>query len=518
MIALIVAFAYLLTRLAFPVTYNFKRGTDAPSWHWLNQFPQGASNPGCGNNYDGSRYIYWAIQYGSTSAASSAQLWRYDTWTNGWQFLVALTNTLGGLEIEYDPIRNVVWIAEGNNTTVWRYYNLNNAAITILGVTTNPWALSAAMTVALPTAANTWSALDHASDGDLPAQITVRGNAANKTTGTTAAGSTTTAIVDTTAEFHAGLVGCYVRYTSGALAGQQRVITAATLTTLTVSAFGAAPAVGDTFVVEVPGGRPDIAGNAGTVQLAAIAGGTTTTIPVNAAEGWPTNIYRDADVVFTTGALAGQRRRIASNTGSVLTLAGATAGNPRTGPLSAAPAAGDQFRIVPSEDFLYYASVTAAMYRVDLAATAIVWTTLTAPPSAFGTGGQVMRTPSFAPFSIVAVRGAGTTTVWRYDIGLATWTTLTTLWGAETQTTGGTTVRMPGRHRFYMTISGTQRNYIWNPVTGTLEPVTLMPYVNPSAYDGKRVRFVRTADGVEWIYAMRAGGQEFWRIPLEWVD
>jgi hypothetical protein len=500
-----------------PVSYNFLRGVDLPSWHWLNQYPSGGSNPGTSNNYDGSRYIYWAIQSGSASAASTSQLWRFDTWTNGWQYLASLpTSGFSGMELEYDPVRNVIWVAIGNNTTTWYFFNLNTTALTLNGVTAQPYAFSAAM-LALPAAANTWSALDHASDGDIPAQVTIRGNADDRKTGIAGAASTATSIQDTTAEFHAGLVGCYVRFTSGLLSGLQRVITAATLTTLTVSSFGSAPTAGDTFVIEVPGGRPDLPANTGTVQLAVIAGGTTTTVPVIASEGWPTNMYRDADVVFTSGALTGQRRRIASNTGSVLTLAGAVTGNPRTGPLGAAPAAGDTFRIIPSEDFLYYASITAALYRLDLAATTYAWSTLTAPPAAFGTGGQVMRTGSFAPFSLVAMRGSGTSTAWRYDIGLQTWTVLSTFWGQEVLTTGATTVRMPGRHRFFMTISGTQRCYVWNAVLGTLEPVTFMPYAAPSAYDGKRVRFIESFEGsVDWVYALRPGGQELFRIALEW--
>lgn len=499
-----------------PVNYNFKRGVDLPSWHWLNQVDSGSSNPGTSNNYDGVRYMYWMVQTGSATAASTTRLYRFDTWNNGWHLIGNTPSScFSGLDMEYDPIRNVIWYSEGNNTTVWRYFNLNTTSVTILGVTTAAWAFSAAMTVVLPAAANTWAALDHASDGDVPALLTIRGTTTDKTTGIATAASTTTSIVDTTAEFHAGLIGCYVRFTSGPLSSVQRVITAVpNSTTLTVNAFSAAPTAGNPFVVEVPGGRPDLGvGPTGLNTTSA----TVSTI-VATGSGWPVNVYRDADVVIVSGTGAGQRRRIASNTIDTLTLAATVAGNARTGNWTTTPDATSVFRIIPSEDFLYYATATAALYRVDLAATTITWTTMAAPLAAFGTGGQVMRTPSFAPFSIVAVRGANSNTAYRFDIGLNTWTTLTTLWGGELATTGATTVRMPNRHRFYMIISATQRSYIWNPVVGTLEPVTLLPYTVASAYDGKRARYVKTPDGVEWLYVLRAGGQEFWRLALEWVD
>lgn len=497
------------------VNYNNKKGVHLASWHWLNQTPLGSSNPGTSNNYDGVRYIYWLIQRGSSTAASTTDLLRFDTWTNGWQYLGSSpTSGFSGAEMEYDPVRNVIYFSIGNNATTNYFFNLNTAAITIGGVTAQPYAFSGTLP-ALPAAANTWAALDHASDGDLAQFLTVRGQTADRTTGVVAAGSTTTSISDTTAEFHDGLKGCYVRFITGTLTGQSRVITATTLTTLTVTALGGAPAAGDTFVVEVPGSRPTPITDPAN-GLAATGGSTTTLVATGSA--WPVNVYRDADVLIVAGTGSGQRRRIASNTIDTLTLAGAVAGNARTGPFATAPDATSRFRIVPSEDFLYYSTTTQALYRADVAATTLTWVAQTAPPAVFGVGGQVMRTPSFAPFSIVATRGANTNTAWRYDIGLQTWATLTTLWGAELLTTGATTVRMPGRHRFIINIGATQRLYIWNPVVGTLEPITFLPYTAPSGYDGKRLRYIRTADGVEFLYALRAGGQEFFRLPMTWLD
>lgn len=503
-----------------PVNYNFKRGHKVPQWSWLAQFPQGVSSPGAANVYDGSRYIYWNLQYGSTGSASTTQIHRYDTWSNGWQYLISPPNSFNGLDFEYDAQRNIMYFLVGNSTTEWRYFNPGIATTpSILGTTAGALASTGALTAILPVAATTGASLDASSDADVPENLTVRGTGddTQRITGTAAAGTTTTTITDTTAEFHAGLIGSYVRFTSGAQVGEGRVITAVpSATSVTVAAFGGAAAAGNTFVVETPGGVNY--GARATIGLAA-TGGTTNTL-VKTGAGWPTNIYRDAEVVIVGGTGVGQRRRIASNTTDTLTFASASASvtASKTGVLAAAPDATTVFMIMPSPDFLYYNSNTTTLYRIEVGSATPTWTAVTGSmPNAPSGGASTFRAPSFAPFAVIAFRGAGTSNVYRYDTGLQTWATLPAIWGSETLNTGADVARMPGRHRFYVSAQSTQRNYLYNPVVGTLEPVTLQPYAAPAAYDGKRSRYIKTADGVEYIYHLRAGGQEFFRIPLEWL-
>jgi hypothetical protein len=485
-------------------SYNFRRGVDLPSWHWLTQYPTGASNPGTANAYDGARYVYWLIQSGATTAASTTQLWRFDTWTNGWQFLNSVpTNLFTGLDIEYDPVRNVLWIAEGNNTAVWRFYNLGTAAITLAGQTIQPFALSAAITPTLPANATTGASLVMPDDLSLAA-LPLDGT--GRTASTLTAVPTTTVHTDTTAQMHAGMIGSYLRYTSGTNAGVARVITAVTMTSVTTIAFPATGAAGDAYVIETPGF---------TTALVA-TGGTTTTL-VATGSGWPTNVYRDADVIIVAGTGAGQRRRIASNTGDTLTLAGATAGNARTGAFTTAPDATSTFRIVPSSDFLYLFVGTTTWYRADIVATTVAWTTFAAPaiPAAPGTGSNAIPSPVWAPFSIVLARGAATNAIYRLDIGLQAWATLPALWGQEALQSGGTVARVPGRPRLVVHATA-QRLYLYDPITGVLDPIVSPPYAAPSSHEGKRLRWIRI-DGVDWLYMMRAGGQELWRVPMEWL-
>lgn len=486
-------------------SYNFKKGVDVPSWHWLNQFVGGNSNPGTSVAFDEVRYMYFAVQIGTATSGSvsTTQLWRFDTWSNGWQLLVTLTSGNNGLDIEIDTVRNIIWISSGNNATEWRYFNLATTAITLLGQTIQPYSLSAAITPVLPNIPNTGASIVFIDENIIPATIL---------TGVAGTGSAATLLADSSkTEFHNGHVGLYLRYTTGALAGQSRVIQSQTSgQSLTTAAFTGAPAVGDAYQIELPGGL-------GASPLAATGGSTTTLVMTGA--GWTTNLYRDADVVIVGGTGIGQRRRIGSNDGTTLTLASATTGNARTGAFTTAPDATSTFRIVPSTDFVYYnpGSTSTTVSRIDVMATTPAWASVIAQPAASGGGGNMMSAEGIAPFSLYSFRGVATATLYRYDIGLQSWATPTTIWGAETMTTGSSSCIMGPRNRLFLTISASQRCYLFNPAIGTLEPFPLMPYAVPTANDGKRSHYVKTVDGVEWIYHLRSGGSEIWRIPLEWL-
>ncbi len=480
---------------------NFKKGVDLPSWDWLPSFPAGLSYHGSSCSYDGSRYIYWVIQYGSAStSASTTQLWRFDTWTEGWQYLATTTSGNRGVDVSYDAVRNVVYLCHGAALSSWQCFNLNATPRTIANVACAAWALTT-MTPVLPSAA------DYGGSFLSPDDLAVNGTPLQ--TRQSAAGSTATSIIETAdpGTFLAGLAGCYVRFTTGALAGQRRLITAVPdPRTLTVSAFGSAPGANDTFVVEVPEGTA--------------AGGSASTLVMTAA-GWTPNKYANADVLIVSGTGSGQRRRIASNTADTLTLAAAVTGNPRTGDWTTIPDATSVFRIVPSSDFLYYMPGTTlnAIYRLDVAQGAgAAWTAnLGAAPATLGGGGTLLFAPLDNPFALTLVRGAISAGLYEFAVGLGTWSTLTALWGSETITTGATVVYLAGRQRIAVAKEGQSRILAHNLATTMLEGVGTLPYAAPGLYEGKRGAFVRTADGVEWLYMLRAGGQEYFRVPLEWL-
>ncbi|WP_139806719.1 hypothetical protein [Deinococcus hopiensis] len=489
------------------MNYNLKKGVDMPSWQWLPFVQPGPSYPGASNTYDGKRYIYWVFQYGTTTAgsASTTTLWRYDTWDGGWQWMANLISGNQGIEVEYDALRNVLYIMHGTALTSWQIFNLNLSAVTILGVVCQPYAV-ATLAPVLPAASNLSASFTLPLDTDVP--ITVD-------TGTAlATGNTTTVVAGTAgAGFWAGHVGLQLRVTSGAQAGQIRHVSAVGAPTatsgplLTLSAaLPSALAAGDTFVLELPG--------------ATATGGSTTTLVYTGA-AWTVNMYANSDVMITAGTGAGQRRRIASNTVDTLTLAAATTGNPRTGPWTTAPDATSVFRIVPSSDFLYYqpGNASTALYRIDLLqTTAPAWSALlAAAPAGISGGGNLMYGRSEAPFFLMALRGGATANFYLYNIGTNTWSTPATYWGGETITTGTSSTVLTGRRKIFIIRDSSVRAFVFDLVTGVLEPAPILPFAVGVAYDGKRAKYVKTADGVEYIYTVRAGGQEHFRLPLEWL-
>ena len=489
-----------------PVDYNFRKGLDLPSWQWLSMFLNGPSYHGSACTYDGDRYIYWVIQYGTTATtASTTQLWRYDTWTNGWQYLATPTSGNRGIDVEYDELRNVLYIIHGTNLTSWQIFNLNNTAVTIANISVPAWSLATGAPV-LPAGAEYGASLTMPSDLSLPA-----GGAPIATGAAEATGNTTTVVkaTDATGTFGPGMIGLQLRVTSGAQNGQIRTISAWTdKNTVTLGwALPGALGAGDTFVIE-------------PVEMTASAG-SATTVTGPAGTTWITNQYTDHDVVIVSGTGAGQRRRIGSNTASVLTLAAAVTGNTRTGNWSTNPDATSVFKIVPSSDFLYYqpGNGSTAIYRIDVAqTTGAAWSAnLGAAPAGIGPGSNTFFPGNYAPGYLLALRGAGTGTVYLFNIATKAWTTFTTFVASETFTTGTNACMMHGKRKIFIQKETSTRCYTLDLTTGVLEPAGNMPYANPGTYDGKRARFVRTPDGVEWLYLMRAGGQEFFRVPVEWL-
>jgi hypothetical protein len=483
------------------INYNFKNGVDMPSWQWLTQFPGGSSQPGTSNCYDGTRYIYWSIQTGTSTAgsASTTALWRYDTWTNGWQFLTNMTSGNRGIDMEFDFARNIVWITIGVSTTEWRFFNPNLTSVTAAATTATAMSLSAAISTVLPNAASDGTSLAMPTDLNLPATFD---------TGTCSTGSTTTAInsASSPGTFWSGIVGLQIRFTSGALSGQKRIITGVTDSdTLTVTrAFGGSAAAADAWLIELPADT-------------AASGSTSTTLVTTG--GLPTNLYVNSDVQITSGTGSGQRRRIASHDATTLTLAGTVTGNPRTGSWSVTPDATSVYQIVPSSDFLYYLWGNSSLNfsKMDVVATTPAWTSIGGAPAAVAGGGNLMVPSSSAPFILTALRGNSTATVYHYSIGPNSWTTPTILNVTETFSTGAASILLSSRRKLVVQKEGNQRIVLIDLVTGEMTPFPFAPYAAPTANEGHRLRWIKTTSGVEWVYLLRGGGQEFWRIALEWM-
>jgi hypothetical protein len=482
------------------VNYNYSFGSDFPAWQWLPFFPGGASYHGFDCEYDGNRYIYMAAQVGSTStSASTTQLWRFDTWTHGWQYMVNLTSGNRGVTLAYYKPLNVLMIAHGAALTSWQVFNLNATAVSLCGVSCAAWTATT-MTPVLPAAADYGACFTTITPDVIPGVLEQ---------GTLTANSTTTTLIDAniTSIFCDQMIGQQIKLTSGTYSGQKRYITSVTdANTLVVgSAFGGAPAAGTTYEIRLPEGT-------------ATAGAVGTLTDSNAT--WTVNQYANSDVIIVSGTGAGQRRRIASNTATVLTLAAAVTGNANTGNFATAPDTTSVYRIQPSSDFLYYTpgSTSATFYKIDLAtgSTASAWATLAAPPAAFNGGGNIMWPDAVGGFNLLGMRGAGTSTLYQYNIGLNTWSTLSIRAGSETFNTGACSTLWDGQRKVIVQKEGTTRLYALNLATRELEPLATMPYASTSAYCGKRAKFVKAPDGSSWLYILRAGSSEFFRVPLEW--
>ncbi|MES9681800.1 hypothetical protein ABWK22_02545 [Gottfriedia acidiceleris] len=482
------------------INYNFSLGSDFPVWQWLPFHQQGPSYHGTEIEYDGQRYIYTVIQSGSTSTtASTTQLWRFDTWGHGWQYLASLTSGNRGMTLAYSKSLNVLIIAHGGALNSWQIFNLDTTAKSICGVTCNSWTATT-MTPVLPANADYGANFITIKPDLIPDVLE---------SGALTAGSTTTTLVDTNSSslFCDQMIGQQIEITSGTYSGQKRIISSVTdANTLVVSsAFGGAPAAGSTYEIRLPEGTTDSA--------------TASTL-VDAETPWVTNQYSNSDVVIVSGTGAGQRRRIASNTATTLTLAAAQTGNANTGNWTTIPDATSVYTIQPSSDFLYYnpGTTSSAFYKIDIAtgSTAPAWTTLASSPAAFGGGGNIMWPDAVGGFNLLAMRGSGTATFYQYNIGLNTWSTLTTRAGSETFNTGASSTIWDGQRKLIIQKDGSTRLYVLNLATRELEPLSTMPYASPSTYDGKRAKFVKAKDGSEWLYMLRSGSTEFFRVPLEW--
>lgn len=484
-----------------PINYNFSRGVDFPAWQWLPFYANGtAVYHGFDTDYDGSRYIYSVGQTGTTATtASTTQLWRFDTWSHGWQYLAAPTNGNRGMSLTYDDVRNVVIIVHGAGLTSWQVFNLNSTAISISGVSCNPWALTT-ITPVLPAAADYGGTILTINPNAIPSSIE---------SSSFTSGSSATVLKDTssTSAFLDQMIGLQLRITSGAYSGQKRFITSVTdANTLTVgTAFGGAPAAGDTYVIELP---------QGTVSSATTTGLTET------GATWIVNQFSNMDVVITEGTGAGQKRRIASNTANTITLASAVTGNANTGAFSITPDTSSKYKIQMSSDFMYYTPGTTGtgFYKIDLAtgSSATTWTTLASSPAAFGGGGNIVWTDAVGSLFLTGMRGAGTATFYYYNVGLNSWVTPTVYCGSETFNTGASSTIWDGQRKMFIVKESSLRLYTMNFSTRQLEPGGTMPYAAGSAYDGHRARVVTTTDGVQWLYVLRNGAAEFFRVPLEW--
>lgn len=228
----------------------------------------------------------------------------------------------------------------------------------------------------------------------------------------------------------------------------------------------------------------------------------TTTTLVQTGKTWQASQWINSQVRITAGTGAGQIRTITANTADTLTVATWTT----------TPDATSQYAIEGNDNFMYLLGNSAVtMYRYDIGAN--TWSTLSpaaARAAAPGTGMSAHWIHS-APESdwnneslilngryIYSFRGGATADLHRYDIAGNTWATITYSPSSETFTTG-TKYALHGGI-LYIQRDATNRWFAYDVVRSELFPWTTMPVVQGTAIVGDTAFDAIYEDGATEIF------------------
>lgn len=319
----------------------------------------------------------------------------------------------------------------------------------------------------------------------------------------TSASSTT--LVDSEADWVINRWNNYMlRITEGTGAGQARVISSNTATTITVStAWSINPDSTSKYVIEG--------------FVCGIATSATSTTLVNAAKSWATNQWANYQVRIVQGTGAGQVRTIASNNGTTLTVSA----------WSVTPDSTSLYVIEGNDDFLYLAgNANVAMYRYSISGN--TWSTLAPGVARAGAPGAGMslnwiNSESDSSWNnessylngrrLYSFRGVATADLHYYDIPSNTWVTVTYLRSTETFTTG-TSWDNGGDGTLYSQKDATSRFFKFDVHKNELVPFSTLPYPQSTAIVGDRlftVDFQKGPNKLTFLYHLRNTGTELFR-------
>lgn len=240
-----------------------------------------------------------------------------------------------------------------------------------------------------------------------------------------------------------------------------------------------------------------------TGTASAGAGSTLT----DGTKSWATNQWANFQVRITGGTGRGQVRRIASNTGTVLTVASAWTTNPD---------ATSTYTLEGDENALYLMGNNAiALYKYDIAAN--TWATLSpgvaraaAPGSGMWAG---VPTGSTAPDwnteaanlngrRMYSLRGGGSSALDYYDIAANTWVNAVAYLRAQETFTTGTGYALVG-DKLYIHKEATGRWFRLDLARQLIDPWSTLIYPQGAALVGERVFTAEVVDGgttLTWIY------------------
>lgn len=236
----------------------------------------------------------------------------------------------------------------------------------------------------------------------------------------------------------------------------------------------------------------------------------------NSTKAWATNQWTNYQVRITAGTGKGQIRQIASNTGTVLTVATAWTTNPD---------ATSQYVIEASEDYLYLLGNNAVtMYRYSISAN--TWTVLSpgvaragAPvagmsANAFGVTGSSLWADENAILNgryIYSLRGSSGT-IDRYDIAANSWAAVVTI-NAETFGAGSSAFNMG--EFLYIRKDATHRYFKFSVTDNCIRPFATNLYPDGTAILGSKIWVKNLANSdIKFLYSLQNTGTVLHRVMI----
>jgi hypothetical protein len=306
------------------------------------------------------------------------------------------------------------------------------------------------------------------------------------------------------------VLNAYTAVASGVFKSYDQIT--GTITTLTTTGLPAAWGT-DGRIVSSPS-------YVGSFATGTATSATSTTL-VNSAKTWTTNQWSNYQVRITAGTGIGQVRNISSNTGTTLTVSAAW---------STTLDATSQYAIEGNDDYLYLiGNGVVTMYRYSISANTFTTLSPTAARAAAPGGGMSANWVGQVPNNlwknesdylsgrfIYSFRGAGTSTLHRYDIALNTWATYDYIRQQETFTTGSCYDYENGK--IYILKENTGRLFRYDVVDNEIIGTSTDLYPQSTAVVGDKIFTVEYYDGsgdrINFIYYIQNTSTIFRRLMV----
>jgi len=252
--------------------------------------------------------------------------------------------------------------------------------------------------------------------------------------------------------------------------------------------------------------------------------GSVNTLVDSTASWTPSNfINYQVKIIGATGI--GQVRKITANTSNTLTVVPNWVTN---------PTAGSSYIIEASEELYLSGNNAAPFYKYTIASTfsgaTESWTALTSAPAVLQAGStldaivgateSVWKNPTnfFNGRYIYAFRGAGNTTLYRYDIPTNAWITYGSggiaNYGPLLETFSTGTSAMANGSRIYIRKDATNRFFYYDVIGNDLVPFSTNLYTDGTGVIGQKIWIKKYDDQTMWLYSIRNSDVILHRIMM----